>query len=66
MVSQRVWYSSLNKGGDPGAVVEALAWKSGDHGFEPHAGLQVSKKQIFSSPLTRKYSILSEASVAER
>ena len=30
----------------------------GDHGFEPHSGLQVSKKQNVSSSLTRKDSIL--------
>ena len=34
------------------------AWKVGDRGFEPHFGLQVSKKQNVSSPLTRKNSIL--------
>ena len=33
------------------------AWKVGDRGFEPHAGLQVSKKQSVSSPLTRKDSV---------
>ena len=27
------------------------AWKVGDRGFEPHCGLQVSKKQNVSSPL---------------
>ena len=35
------------------------AWKVGDRGFEPHSGLQVSKKkQNVSSPLTRNDSIL--------
>ena len=34
------------------------AWKVGIRGFEPHSGLQVSKKQNISSPLTRKKSIL--------
>ena len=38
----------------------------GDRGFEPHSGLQVSKKQYISSPLTRKDSILWGASVTER
>ena len=30
------------------------AWKVGIRGFEPHSGLQVSKKQNISSPLARK------------
>ena len=30
------------------------AWKVGDRGFEPLSGLQVSKKQTVSSPLTRE------------
>ena len=42
------------------------AWKVGNRGYEPHPGLQVSKKPIFSSPLTRKDSILWGASVTER
>ena len=42
------------------------AWKVGDHGFEPHSGLQVSKKQNVSSPLTRKYLLLWGTSVTER
>ena len=42
------------------------AWKVGDRVFEPHTGLQVSKKQNVSSPATRKYSILCGASVTER
>ena len=37
------------------------AWK-----VEPHSGLQVSKKQIVSSPLTRKGSILWGITVTER
>ena len=40
--------------------------KVGDPGFEPHSGLQVSKKQNVSSPLTREDSILWGASVTER
>ena len=38
----------------------------GDRGFEPLSGIQVSKKQNVSSPLTRRYSILWGASVTER
>ena len=34
------------------------AWKVGDRGLVPHSGIQVSKKQNVSSPLTCKYSIL--------
>ena len=41
------------------------AWKVGNRGFEPHSGLQVSKKQNVSSPLTLKDSILWGASVAK-
>ena len=44
-----------------GALVQwlkLLAWKVRDRGFEPHSGLQVSKKQNVSSTLTRKDSIL--------
>ena len=41
------------------------AWKVGDRGCEPHSGLQVLKKLIVSSSLTRKYSILWAASVTE-
>ena len=44
-----------------GALVQWLkmpAWKVGDCGFQPHSGLQVSKIQYVSSPLTRKDSIL--------
>ena len=37
-----------------------------DHEFEPHFGLQVSKKQKKSYSLTRKYLILWGASVTER
>ena len=53
----------------PGALLQWLklpAWKAGDHGFEPHSGLQVSKKQNVSSPLIRKDSILWGTYVAER
>ena len=52
-----------------GALVQWLklpAWKVGDRGFEPHFGLQVSKKQNVSSPLTREDSILWGASVTGR
>ena len=41
-------------------------WEVGDGGFEPHYGLQVSKKQKVSSLLTRNDSILSKASVTEK
>ena len=55
-------------GWDPGAVVKNPAWKVGDHGFKPHYGLQVSKRQNveLSSPLTCNDSILWGASVTER
>ena len=52
-----------------GALVQWLklpAWKVGDCGFEPHSGLQVSKKQNISSTLTRKDSLLWGDSVTER
>ena len=40
------------------------AWKVGDRGFEPHSGLQVSKKEkIF--PITLKDSILWGAHLTE-
>ena len=42
------------------------AWKVGDRKFEAHTGLQVSKKQNVSSPITRDVSILWGASVTER
>ena len=42
------------------------ALKVGDRGFEPHSGLQFTKKQSVSSPRTRKNSILLGASVNER
>ena len=42
------------------------ARKVGDRGFEPHSGIQVSKKQNVSFSLTRRYSILWGASVTER
>ena len=37
--------------------LKLVAWKVGDRVFEPPSGLQVSKKQNVSSPLTRKDSI---------
>ena len=46
-----------------GALAQWLklpAWKVGDRDFEPHSGLQVSRKQNVSSPITRKDSILWE------
>ena len=43
----------------PGAVVR-------DCGLEPHSGLQVSKQQNVSSPLTREDSMLWGAYVIER
>ena len=52
-----------------GALVQWLklpAWKIGNRGFEPHAGLQASKKQKVSSPLIRNDSILWGTSVIER
>ena len=52
-----------------GALVQWLKlpdWKGGDRGFDPNSGLQVSKKQTVSSPLTRKDSILWRALVTER
>ena len=52
----------------PGALLQWLklpAWKAGDRGFDPHSGLQVSKKQNVSSPLIRKDSILWGTYVAE-
>ena len=42
------------------------AWKVGDRGFEPHSGLQVSKKQNVSSSLTGNNSILWGTSVTEK
>ena len=41
------------------------AWKIGDREFEPHSGLQVSKKQNVSFLLTCKDSILCGAFVTE-
>ena len=41
-----------------------LALKVGDRGFEPHSGLDVSKKRKVSSSLIRKNSMLWGASVA--
>ena len=52
-----------------GTLVQWLklpAWKFGDRGLEPHSGLQVSKKQNVSFPLTRNDSILQGTSVTER
>ena len=46
-----------------GALVQLPAWKIGDRGFESHSGLQISKKQNISFPITRKDSILWGASV---
>ena len=37
-----------------------------DRRFEPHSGLQVSKKQNASSPLTRRDSILWGAPICDR
>ena len=42
------------------------AWKVGDRAFEPHSGLQVSKKQNVSSALTQKDSIMWGSAVTER
>ena len=52
-----------------GALVPLLklpAWKIGERGFEPHSGLQVSRKLNLSSTFTRKDPILWRASVTER
>ena len=49
-----------------GALVQWVklpAWKVGHRGFESHPGLQVSKKQIVSSQLTPKNSLLWRAYV---
>ena len=42
------------------------AWIIGDRGFEPRSGIQVSKKQHVSSPITREDSILWGASLTGR
>ena len=42
------------------------AWKVKDRGFEPHSGLQVSKKQYVSSLLIHNDSLLQGTSVTER
>ena len=42
------------------AVVKATCLESRDRGLVPRSGIQVSKKQNFSSPLTRRDSILGE------
>ena len=52
--------------GDQVLCLKLPAWKGGVPGFEPHSGLQVSKKQNDSSPLTPKDIILWGASVTER
>ena len=52
-----------------GAVVQWLklpAWQVENRGLEPCSGIQVSKKQNVSSPLTRNDSILWGASVSEK
>ena len=52
----------------PRALMQWLklpASKVGDFGFKPRSGIQVSKKQNVSSPLTGKDSILWGASVPE-
>ena len=51
-----------------GALVQWLklpAWEVGDRGFEPHYGLQASKKQNVSFPVTRNDSKLWGAFVTE-
>ena len=58
-ISQLVWYNIFTISGSHNMCI-IPAWKVGDRGFEPHSGLQVSKKQNVSSPLTRKNSILWE------
>ena len=45
--------------------VQLSAWKVGDRGLKPRAGIQVLKKQNASNPLTRKDSVLWGASVTE-
>ena len=66
--SMRYWYFVFGYGW-AGALVQRLklpAWKVGDRGFVPRAGIHLSKKQNdVSSPLTRKDSILWGASVTE-
>ena len=52
-----------------GALVQWLklhTWKVGDPGFEPHSGLQVSRKQNVSSPTTRNDSIWLACSISDR
>ena len=46
--------------------LQLCAWKVRDRGFERHSVLQILKKQIVSSPLTRKYLLLWEASMTDR
>ena len=47
-------------------LLKLHAWKVGDRVFEPHYGLQASKKQNVSSPLTREDFILRGAPVTEK
>ena len=49
-----------------GPRLKLPAWKFDDRVFEPHSGLQYSKKQNVSYPLTRKDVIFWRASVTER
>ena len=53
-------------GEGPGVMVKAAAWKVGAHGFVPSSGINISKKQMFLSPLTPNGLVLCGASVAER
>ena len=53
-----VFFCNFSGNNCAGALVQWLklpAWEVRDRGFEPHSGLQVSKTQNVSSPLTRKY-----------
>ena len=54
----RVDLFSSNRAGTLVQWLKLPAWKVGDRGLEPHTGLQVSKQQNVSSPLTREDSIL--------
>ena len=53
-------------GEGPGVMVKAAAWKVGAHGFVPRSGINISKKQMFLSPLTPNGLVLCGASVTER
>ena len=44
----------ISKGGGLVQWVKLAAWKVGDRTFKPRSGIQVSKKQNISSPLTHK------------